>query len=175
MQAAAIDAQKPASERETAPPKDKPKAGAPTLDEYQSFFSRVVIKTLTSFYVEMAMRDIDGDMLSDREIDQLEMGKEERDRLALPFAEFSNKSKFMRKHGRMVVSSADSIDALITLGIWARQVNKIAAKHRPVTAVNERANRGKRSRTDTGTPDAASANGTGVITEPTRIFAPGTG
>lgn len=106
------------------------KSGVPNIDEWMHFFSKVVIRLSTDFYIDYAFRDVDEDALSEREIERIRLTDVERDRMARPFAEYSNKSKFMRKHGRMVIASADSIDAVIQMGMWFSRVNRIAAKHR---------------------------------------------
>ena len=111
-----------------------PKAGPPSLDEWSNFFSRVVLRVTTEYYISFAFRGIDENALSEREVERLAMTDEERELIATPFAELSNKSKFMRKHGRMIVASGDAFNALVVLGVWASRVNRIAAKHRPKTA-----------------------------------------
>lgn len=110
------------------------KSGIPNIDEWMHFFSKVVIRLSTDFYIDYAFRDVDEDALSDREIDRIKLTDIERDRMARPFAEYSNKSKFMKKHGRMVIASADSIDAIIQMGMWFSRVNRIAGKHRGTRA-----------------------------------------
>lgn len=106
------------------------KSGVPNIDEWMGFFSRVVIRMSTDFYIDYAFRGIDEDMLSDREVERIKLSESERDRIARPFAEYSYKSKFMRKHGRMIIASADSIDAVLQLGMWFSRVNRIAGKYR---------------------------------------------
>jgi hypothetical protein len=103
----------------------------PTLDEWVSFFGRVVLKTTCDFYIDFAFRGIDEDMVNERDLDRITMTDEERKIIAVPLAELSNKSKFMRKHGRTMVASGDAIRALVVLGAWSSRVNRIAAKYRP--------------------------------------------
>lgn len=107
------------------------KSGPPSLDEWTNFFSRVLLKVATEWYIQAAFRGIDENLLSDREVERLGMTDEERQSIAVPFAELSNKSKFMRRHGRMIVASGDAINAFVVLGLWASRVNRIAAKYRP--------------------------------------------
>lgn len=102
------------------------KAGIPNIGEWENFFGNILIRLATDFYIDVAFRDIDESLLSDREIERIKLNKTERDRIARPFAEYSNKSKFMRKHGRMIIASGDSIDAFIQIGMWASRVNRIA-------------------------------------------------
>jgi hypothetical protein len=115
--------------------------GIPKIDEWMHFFSKVIIRLATDFYIDHAFRDIDEDELSDREIDRIHLDDVERDRMARPFAEYSNKSKFMRKHGRMIIASADSVDSVIQMGMWFSRVNRIAARHRGTRPVRSRRGR----------------------------------
>lgn len=107
------------------------KAGPPTLDEWQNFFSRVVLRLVVEWYISYAFRGIDEDVLTERELDRLAMTDDERQLISVPIAELSHKSKIMRKHGRMIVASGDAINSLVVLAAWASRVNRIAAKHRP--------------------------------------------
>lgn len=107
------------------------KATPPSLDEWSNFFSRVVLRVGTEFYIDLAFRGIDEDAVTERDIERLAMTDEERQMIATPFAELSHKSKFMRKHGRMIVASGDALNALVVLGVWFSRVNRIAAKYRP--------------------------------------------
>jgi hypothetical protein len=105
-------------------------AGIPKITEWEHFFGNILIRLATDFYIDMAFRDIDENLLSEREVERIKLDKTERLRIARPFAEYSNKSKFMRKHGRMIIASGDSIDAFIQLGMWFSRVNRIARKYR---------------------------------------------
>jgi hypothetical protein len=116
--------------KDESEPRD-PKAGPPSLDEWSKFFSRVVLRVATQWYLNYAFRGIDEDTLSEREIERLALTDEERKTIAVPFAELSNKSKFMRKHGRTLVASGDAFNSMVVMGAWMSRVNKIAAKHRP--------------------------------------------
>lgn len=116
--------------RSTGTPRDA-KTGPPNLDEWTGFFSRVVLRVTTEWYISWAFRGIDEDLLTEREVERLALTDDERQLIAVPLAEMSNKSKFMRKHGRMIVASGDAFNAMVVLGAWASRVNRIAAKYRP--------------------------------------------
>lgn len=103
-----------------------PSKGIPSLDEWMDFFSRVLIRLATDFYIDFAFRGVDENLLTDREIQSIKLGAEERDRIAKPFAEFANKNKFTRRHGREILATAGSIDAILQLGIWFSRVTRIA-------------------------------------------------
>lgn len=105
------------------------KTGIPSIDEWMDFFSRVLIKVATDYYIELAFRGIDEEMLTDREIARVKMANEERDRIARPFAELAYKTKFTRKHGRSIIAAAGSIDALVQIGMWYSRVGRIARKY----------------------------------------------
>lgn len=109
----------------------EPKAGPPSLDEWSNFFSRVVLRVGTEFYITMAFRGVDEDVLSERDVERLAMTDEERALIAVPFAELSHKSKLMRRHGRMIVASGDALNAVVVLGMWTSRVQRIAAKYKP--------------------------------------------
>lgn len=116
------------------------KAGIPSLDEWLHFFGDIVIRLGTDYYIERAFQGVDEDLLSDRELDKILLTEKERGRIARPFAEYANKLKFTRKHGRMIIASADSVDALLQLGLWFSRVNRIAAKYRPMRGVKAQRN-----------------------------------
>lgn len=116
-------------ERFTSKKDEKAKASAPRLDEWQDFFSRVLIRSVTDFYVDRAFRGIDEDWLSDSEIERIHLREAERNRIAKPFAELAHRTKIIKKHGRAIISLSDSIDSIITLGMWFSRVNRIAAKY----------------------------------------------
>lgn len=103
----------------------------PTLDEWQNFFGKIVLKVACNWYISYAFRGVDEDMLTDREVERLALTDEERKLIVTPLAELSNKSKFMRKHGRAIVSTGESFQSFIVLGAWMSRVNRIAAKYRP--------------------------------------------
>jgi hypothetical protein len=142
---------------------EKAKAGPPRVDQWQDFFSRVVIRTVTNFYIDAAFRGIDEDLLSDREIEAIRMTEEERDRLARPFAEFANKSKIMRRYGRLVISSGGMVDSFIALGMWVRRVSRISRKYK---------NRTVQANVSTG-QNQPSQNGTAGAGYPNQYYMPG--
>lgn len=125
-------------------PRTDPKAGPPSLDEWQQFFSRVVLRVFINWYLDFAFRGIPEDALNERELERLVMTEDERRAVAVPFAELSHKSKLMRKYGRTIVASGGAFEAVITMAAWMRRVNKIAAVHRPKQqrANNVRVNNG---------------------------------
>lgn len=108
-----------------------PKATPPNVDEWMDFFSRIVIRFLTEWYVDMMFRGIDEDNISDKDAAKLLLTDDERDVIARPFAEYANKNPFMRKHGRQIVAFADSFESIVILGKWYSRVNRIARKYRP--------------------------------------------
>lgn len=116
----------------TPPPRD-PSKGIPALDEWMDFFSRIFLRVLCDWYISFAFRGVDENLLTDREIDRLQLTDEERQRIAVPLSELSYKSKVMRKHGRTIIASGGAFDALITVGTWASRVNRIARKYKPRT------------------------------------------
>jgi hypothetical protein len=151
----------------TPPPRDASK-GIPILDEWMDFFSRIFLRVLCDWYISFAFRGIDEDVLTDREIDRLQLTDEERKRIAVPLSELSYKSKLMRKHGRTIIASGGAFDALITLGTWASRVNRIANKYKTRTVqgrVYERSGPG----TQPGADEAAGANGGRVAGEWTIV------
>lgn len=105
----------------------------PSLDEWQDFIGRIVIRTLTDGYVTLMLRDYMEEM-TPRELELINLSKEECHDIAAPFATLSTKSKFMRKHGRTIVAAADSYEAVIVLAMWMRRVNRISKKYRRAQA-----------------------------------------
>lgn len=118
-------------EKESKPERDATSA-PPKVDEWLDFFSRVVIKVSTDWYIGWAFRGIDEDVLSDKDVERIRLSSDERKRIATPFAEFANKNRYLRRHGRVIISATDSIDSLIILGTWFSRVSRIARKYRPV-------------------------------------------
>src|SRR6516225_938566 len=156
------------------PPAREAKPGIPSLDEWMDFFSRIVIRVACDWYIEWAFRGIDENRLSDREISRLQLSDEERQRIAVPFAELSHKSKFMRKHGRTIVASGGMFVAIIALGTWTSRVNRIARKYKTPT-IPGRAMPNERTGQDQsaeGGPGYAGANG-GRIVDGVTIINPG--
>lgn len=120
--------------------RDKP----PSVEEWQDFIGRVVLRTLTEGYLTLMLRDCD---LTPQEMKYLELSKEDLREMSAPFAGFANKNKTLRKHGRAIVSAADSWEALVALSIWMRRVHKVAQRHRPeIQAANAEKHAMKRAR-----------------------------
>lgn len=154
----------------------------PSLDEWQNFFGKVVLKIACDWYLSFAFRGVDEDLLSDREIERLAMTDDERKLIATPVAELSNKSKFMRKHGRAIVASGDAFQAFVVLGAWMSRVNRIAAKYKPRharvrTNMNGASPNGRSGQSTTeanGTAFADGASG-GRVPNGYPVYRPGTG
>lgn len=140
----------------TPPPREAAK-GIPALDEWMDFFSRIALRVICDWYISFAFRGIDENLLTERELDRLQLNDEERQRIAVPLSELSYKSKLMRKHGRTIIASGGAFDALITIGTWASRVNRIAHKYRPRTVQGRVVNDGTRQ-----SPPQAGANGGSV-------------
>jgi hypothetical protein len=159
---------------ESPPPAREAKPGIPSLDEWLDFFSRIVLRVACDWYIEWAFHGVDENSLTDREIERIQLSEEERKRIAVPLAELSHKSKFMRKHGRTIVASGGAFDAIVALGTWTSRVNRIARKHKPKTmpgrvVPNERTGQGESSEAPSG---YAGANG-GRIVDGVTIINPG--
>lgn len=105
------------------------KSGIPSVDEWQDFIGRFVVRGLTRGYLSLVLRDIEDD-LTPFEREQIQLSAEDLADIAKPIAEFASKNKFARKHGRQIISAAGSSESFIALAIWMRRVNKIAKKHR---------------------------------------------
>jgi hypothetical protein len=165
-----------ASAPEQPPDKDsKPKAGPPKLDEWQDFFSRILIRSATDWYINWAFRGVDEDMLSPREVERINLTKEERDRIAKPFSEVANKSTFMRKHGRAIIALSDSWDSIIALGAWYNRVTRIARKYqtKQPRTVHAHVSAGQST---SGTANGSPVNGQGNYQQPyTGPFGTGAG
>lgn len=114
---------------------DRPaKGGIPDVNEWMSFWSGTAIRLLTDFYIELAFSGVDEEIISPGDYQRIKLKIDERNRIARPFAEFSHKSKFMRKHGRAIIASGESIDAILMLGMWFARVNRIAWKYKRMMA-----------------------------------------
>jgi hypothetical protein len=164
------------------------KSGPPTVAEWQDFIGRTVLRFLVEGYLTLVLRDIDH-LLTDREREQVRLSRDDLKEIAAPMAELANKSPAMRKRGRLLVASGDSVEAVWTLVFWMRRVNRIAKRHRiearqqqqtnvrhmqPPTnpnMPNERVNGSGTIRTDQGQgPGTAPGDGFGG-----PIYNPGTG
>lgn len=119
------------TEAEPPPPPRDAKPGIPSIDEWMDFFSRIVLRVACDWYIEWAFRGVDETALNDREIERIQLTGEERQRIAVPFAEISHKSKLMRRHGRSIIASGGVFDAIVAIGTWTSRVNRIARKHKP--------------------------------------------
>jgi hypothetical protein len=137
-----IDDSRLHQQAEEPPPAREAKASIPSIDEWQDFWSRIALRVACDYYIDMAFKDVDENLINDRDIERIRLRDDERKRIATPLAEFSHKSKFMRKHGRTIVASGGMFDALVTLGQWTSRVNRVARKYKPKTVkgniVNER-------------------------------------
>jgi hypothetical protein len=158
---------------------DEPRTGPPKIDEWQDFFSRIVLRAGSDWYIAHAFEGVDEDILSDREVARIQLKDAERDAIARPFSELANKVKFTRKHGRTIIAAAGTIESVWALGMWVSRVNRIAAKYngkhrtRPARAQRERQEDG---RTRQGEPSEAN----GYQPGPVRLgdvsyFSPGSG
>lgn len=148
----------------TPPPRDASK-GIPALDDWMDFFARIFLRVVCDWYISFAFRGIDENLLTDREVDRLQLSDDERKRIAVPLSELSYKSKLMRKHGRTIIASGGAFDALITLGTWASRVNRIAGRYKAKTVtgtVYERSG-----------PDAPEAGANGGRVGDWTIYNPG--
>lgn len=105
------------------------KSGPPSLSEWEDFFGRFVIRLLTEGYIYLVLGDLI-DELTPTEAKQIMLTKEDMREIAAPLASMSNKSRFMKKHGRGIIAAADSYESVITILMWMRRVNRIAKRHR---------------------------------------------
>lgn len=105
------------------------KTTPPDATEWLDFFSNILIRAATDFYIDYAFRGIDEELLTPREIEKIHLTRTERDRISRPLSEFASKAKFMRKHGRVIISSAGSIDSLLQLGMWFSRTTRIAQRY----------------------------------------------
>lgn len=156
------------------PPPREAKPGIPSLDEWMDFWSRIVIRVMCDWYIQLAFRGIDEQLLTDREIERIQLTEEERQRIAVPFAEISHKSKIMRKYGRTIVASGGMFDAIVAIGAWTSRVNRIARRYKQNTVqgrvvVNERTGQ---SEPPSSGPGYSGANG-GRIVDGVTIINPG--
>lgn len=137
-------------EDEPKPKKDKAKAGPPRLEEWEDFFGRVLIKGITTRYVDYVFRDVDEELLTENELRRLHLSLDERQQIARPFAELSNKTDWMRKHGRLIIASSDAVESLFVLSLWFSRVNRIAAKYHPQMAEGRETHGHQRPHTENG-------------------------
>lgn len=166
-----LTASRLAEKKETAAGKpDRARAGPPTLDEWQDFFSRIVLLTLAEWYVSFAFRGVPDDLVSDEDLARCQLSKEDRQAISIPFAEFANKSEIARKRGRQVIALMESMEAVLILGLYMNRVNKIARKYRP-----QKAKRGRNVDQGQVPPTANGGKPEFIPDESIRIYNPGTG
>lgn len=109
--------------------KPEAKSGPPSLDEWQDFIGRFVIRGMTEGYLSLVLSDVE-DELSPRERAMIQLTQEDLREMAAPIASLAHKSKFARRKGRAVIAAADSMESVIAMVLWMRRVNKIAKKYR---------------------------------------------
>lgn len=153
----------------------EPKTTPPNLDEWMDFFSRIVIRFLTEWYVDMMFRGIDEDIVSESDAAKLLLTDEERDSIARPFAEYANKNPFMRKHGRQIVAFADSFESIVMLGRWYMRVNRIARKYRPRKPVHTHVERMNGANSNGYNGQGAAGTTGGTIPNGFGVYNPGSG
>lgn len=141
----------------------------PTVEEWQSFFGRIVIRGVTSGYLWLVLRDIEME-LTPEERAYIALEPDELMELAAPFASMSVKSKFLSKHGRAIVSFADSYESFVGLWFWMRRVNKVAKKYRKPAPVQGYVVSEEEMRNGTVGP-----NDGNVPQYPGQFFSPGSG
>lgn len=154
--------------------RDKPKAGPPTLDEWQDFFARVVFLTLAEWYVQWCFRGVPEEVVSDEDLQRCILTKDERKAIALPLSELANKSSTARRHGRQVIAFFETAESFILIGMWAAKVHRIAGKYRPKrekpAKVVKPSERVQQDQADSG------RRGTGGVVYPdVQVFNPGVG
>lgn len=113
--------------------KPQAKNGPPTLDEWQDFIGRFVLRGITEGYLNLALSDF-YDELTPRELESIRLTKEDLKEMSAPLASLAHKNKFLRNKGRGIIASADSGEAVIALLIWMRRVKRISTKHRKAAA-----------------------------------------
>lgn len=110
--------------------KDTPKTGIPSVDEWQDFIGRIVLRTITDAFLSMVLRDIESE-LTPRERASIELTKDDLREMSAPMASLAHKSSFGRKKGRAIIAASDSIEAVLALFMWMRRVRKLTKKYRP--------------------------------------------
>ena len=109
--------------------KPEAKSGPPSLDEWQDFIGRFVIRGMTEGYLSLVLSDVE-DELTPRERAMIQLTQEDLREMAAPIASLAHKSKFARRKGRAVIAAADSMESVIAMVLWMRRVNRIAKKYR---------------------------------------------
>jgi len=145
---------------EEPPPAREAKASIPTIDEWSDFWGRIFLRVACDFYIDQAFRGVDESLISDRDIERLRLKDDERMRISTPLAEFSHKSKIMRKYGRTIIASGGMFDALVALGQWTSRVNRVARKYKTNTVRGRVVNDERVGQTTPqGTGNGVGANG----------------
>jgi hypothetical protein len=154
-----------------------PKTTAPDKDEWLDFFSRIVIRFLTEWYVDAAFRGIDETVVTEDDAAKLLLTEEERDTIAAPYAAFAVKNPYFKKHGREILALSDSFESTVILGRWFMRVNRIKRKYQPRKSKPQRhpqmrreVNHGHNGQSPQGTTQAG---GSGTIPQGFPIFNPG--
>lgn len=113
---------KPQKTKESGTPKTAP----PSVDEWQDFLGRIVIRSLADGYVALMLRDIE---LTERELASISLSREDLAEISAPLASMAQKSKVGRRHGRKIIAASDSFEAVAAMVIWMRRVRRLARKH----------------------------------------------
>jgi hypothetical protein len=152
---------------------DRARAGPPTLEEWQDFFSRVVLLTFCEWYVTFAFRNVPEDLVSDEDMARCVLSKEDRRSICIPIAEFANKNAAARKHGRQVIALFESMEAFLILGMWMSRVNRVARRYKPKREKKVHAS-GNMGPVQAGGA-AANGSGGGEFDPNIRVYNPGNG
>lgn len=146
------------------------KSGPPTMVEWQNFFARFVIRVITEAWLFLMLGNII-DQLTPDELERITLAPEQMADMAAPMAEVANKTTFMRKHGRLFVGIADSVEAGLDLTLWMVRVMRIARKYRPAKpARSSQPNPGAHTHGNDGR-----SNGASQSVNPVAVFNPGSG
>ena len=185
---AVIDAQIP-PERPLVDPERKQNRGdesalkttPPDKDEWLDFFSRVILKVGMESYLDFAFRGVDETVVDPADLKRINPTKELRDTISRPFAVYATKNKWTRKHGREIVALTDSLESAVTLGIWARRVNRIARKYKPRQAqrakvtLNPRGGNDGDNGPDSGLGEGIDGQRNGRVPGGFHVYNPGSG
>jgi hypothetical protein len=106
------------------------KSGPPSIDEWQDFLGRIVVRLVLEGYLALMLRDIE---MTEDERASIAMSKQDLKEIAAPLATVAAKNKWTRKHGREILAFADSYEAGARLVIWAHRVERIRRRHRKGT------------------------------------------
>lgn len=115
---------------EDNPPPAPPKIRPPDFREWHDFGANFVFKWLCRGYVGMVFRGIDKErVLNAAELKALEPDAEMLSAATKPLAHMASRNKFLTKNGRAIIDSADGVEALIAVGMYANTVRRIARSH----------------------------------------------